>query len=100
MVTFNVSIILFLRIKYYTDFIVITAEDCGPNEVNVDCERPITCQPSCDNPNGTSCSTFRCSEGCHCKDGFIRASHTDMTCIRMDQCNNSEYIHSYSKTNV
>lgn len=57
---------------------------CGQNEEYNNCTNP--CQPSCTEPNREPCEALRCSEGCTCSQGYLRAtSDIKSSCI---QCNN------------
>lgn len=69
-----------------------TAVDCDPNENNATCARDISCQPTCDNFQGTGCPHACDPTVCVCNDGFIRASSDNQTCIEKTQCTPSKKI--------
>ncbi len=59
---------------------------CGLNEVRIDCAPALSCQPSCANPNGTTCPRI-CKRGlCVCKDGYVRDNNKNYQCIEPSQC--------------
>ncbi|CAF3486129.1 unnamed protein product [Rotaria sp. Silwood1] len=66
---------------------LVTAQDCGPNEIKVDCASSSSCQPSCRKPNGVLCPRICDLNSCVCKDGFVRDDEHDLECIEQTQCN-------------
>jgi hypothetical protein len=68
----------------FPDILVATAVDCGP-ENNATCARDISCQPTCDNFQGTGYPHACDPTVCVCNDGFIRASSDNQTCIEKTQ---------------
>ncbi|CAF1260550.1 unnamed protein product [Adineta steineri] len=66
---------------------LVTAKVCMSNEEYVACGMAISCQPTCAKPNGTVCPSMVCSQGCRCKNSFVRVSDTNTTCVIKDQCN-------------
>ncbi len=64
----------------------MSIRECGPNEIKVNCAPLQSCQPSCDNPNGLVCPLMCSLNSCVCKEGFIRYSTTNMTCVEKTQC--------------
>ncbi len=72
-------------------FLVVIAKDCGLNEIETDCAPLQSCQRSCNQPNGTACPRICIINSCICKEGFIRYSKNNLTCIEPTQCekNNS-----------
>ena len=59
---------------------------CGPNEVESSCALLQKCQPSCDRPQGTTCVLMCSPNPCVCKDGYIRLSRRNLTCVEKTQC--------------
>ncbi len=62
-----------------------TKINCDLNEKYVECGRPISCQPSCDQPQGRKCPRM-CSLAtpCVCEEGFVRDGN--LKCINQSQC--------------
>lgn len=54
---------------------------CQKNERYTLCTNP--CQPSCEQPNRKLCPILRCSTGCVCDQGYLRASNNvNSPCIK------------------
>ncbi|CAF1453588.1 unnamed protein product [Adineta steineri] len=87
----NVSLTMFtfiLTILFvYGHIKLVTAKVCMSNEEYVACGMAISCQPTCDKPNGTACPSMVCSQGCRCMNDFVRVSDTNTTCVSKEQCN-------------
>jgi hypothetical protein len=61
---------------------VISAEECGTNEVYSECG--TACEPTCKKP--FPICTEQCVAGCFCKKGFIRKPSADNKCVRYVKC--------------
>ena len=79
----GISPLLILLIFLATRAISI---DCGENEVNTSCAPIQKCQPSCEKPHGKRCPRMCSLTPCICKEGYIRASATNLTCVEVNQC--------------
>ena len=51
----------------------------------MECAQDLSCQPSCQEPMGTSCPRMCGRIPCECKEGFLRDNN--LTCVLVDQCN-------------
>lgn len=85
-------------------FLVSRAADCSVNEKYVECARDISCQPTCDKPQGTACPRACGITSCECQDGYIRVSKDNQTCIAIGNCKQCKdkilfglFITEYSK---
>jgi hypothetical protein len=65
--------------------------------MEVDCAPLQSCQPSCDNPNGTACPRICDVNSCICKEGFVRDNNNNLQCIEQTQCNTCESFVSLMK---
>lgn len=65
---------------------MIIAQNCGSNEEQTDCGSPISCQPSCDEPNGKPCPRQCIINACMCKEGFVRDNNNNNQCIDPTEC--------------
>ncbi|CAF2537921.1 unnamed protein product [Rotaria sp. Silwood2] len=66
---------------------LITAQDCGPNEIKLDCAPLLSCQPSCSNLHGLVCPRVCALNQCICRNGFVRDDQNDLQCIEQTHCN-------------
>ncbi|CAF1294715.1 unnamed protein product [Rotaria sordida] len=64
----------------------ITAQGCGPNEIQVNCASLQSCQPTCEKPQGMLCPRVCAINSCVCKDGFVRDDENNLQCIEQTQC--------------
>jgi hypothetical protein len=62
------------------------AKSCGPNEKETDCAPIISCQPSCEHPNGTACPRICDTNSCVCEQGFVRDNNNNLECVNPLQC--------------
>jgi hypothetical protein len=61
---------------------VISAGECGTNEVYSECG--TACEPTCSNLYPIC--TQQCVTGCFCKQGFVRKASSNSKCIRFGSC--------------
>ncbi len=66
---------------------MVSAVDCGPNEIETNCAPLRRCQQSCLKPNGTVCPRICDANSCICKEGFVRDDRNPSQCIEQAQCN-------------
>jgi len=86
----NSITIYILAIVFAIDHVslMIKAQSCDANEIQLDCAPAISCQPSCSRPNGAPCPRKRICiiNGCICKPGYVRNDLNNNECIRQSEC--------------
>ncbi|XP_077292843.1 zonadhesin-like [Arctopsyche grandis] len=65
---------------------------CGDrNSKMLTCPNPCP-GGTCDNPNFAPCRMACRSRGCQCKEGFVKKSKTDPTCVASEDCESSSQV--------
>ena len=67
-------------------FLVTVATTCGAHERETDCAPKLSCQPSCEHPNGTVCPRLCEVNSCVCEPGFVRDNNNNLECIDPSEC--------------
>ena len=73
-------------------YLVSMAKHCGLNESDMPCAPSLSCQPTCDEPDGFPCPRACDLSACVCSEGFIRNNRNDLQCIPQSECNQGKSL--------